>query len=242
MTKIWIDAGHGGKDAGATGNGLVEKNWVLAVAKQLQTELTNVGFEVGMTRNNDTFYELSNRAKKANRFKADLFISIHFNAGGGMGYEDYIFTSTPVQTEKIQKIIHKNMNAKVSKHGMRDRGMKKANFAVLRETAMDAILLEAGFCDSGDAAILKMSVYQKDFCLGVVKAVKEIFDGTVIKFRTGKYSTSDDAILGKNLKGYLPAGTNVFVYKELAKTVNLTTTKGVPGSWVLKTELNTGKR
>lgn len=69
MTKIWIDAGHGGKDSGASGNGLVEKNWVLTVAKQLQTELVKAGFEVGMTRTNDTFYELSDRAKKANSFK-----------------------------------------------------------------------------------------------------------------------------------------------------------------------------
>ncbi|MBC1760642.1 N-acetylmuramoyl-L-alanine amidase [Listeria ivanovii] len=224
------------------GNGLVEKNWVLAVAKLLQTELMNAGFEVGMTRTDDTFYELSKRAQRANSFKANLFISIHFNAGGGMGYEDYIFTSTPERTEEIQKIIHKKVIAKVSKHGMRDRGMKKANFAVLRETAMDAILLEAGFCDSSDAVILKTSAYQKDFCLGIVEAVKEIFDVTVTKFRAGKYSTSYDAISGGNLKGYLPAGTNVFVYKELAKTINLTMAKGVPGSWVLKTEVNTGKR
>ncbi|AIS61417.1 N-acetylmuramoyl-L-alanine amidase [Listeria ivanovii] len=245
MTKIWIDAGHGGKDSGATGNGLVEKNWVLAVAKQVQVELKNAGFEVGMTRTNDTFYELSDRATNANKFKADLFISIHFNAGGGMGYEDYIFTSTPAKTKEIQKSIHKNVIAKASKHGMRDRGMKKANFAVLRETVMDAILLEAGFCDSSDAAILKTQSYQQDFCLGIVEAVKEIFgakDALVTKYQAGKYSTSDDAISGKNLKGYLPAGTKVFVYKELAQTINLTTTKGVPGSWVLKTEVNTGKR
>lgn len=73
MTKIWIDAGHGGKDPGASGNGLVEKNWVLATAKQLQTELVKAGFEVGMTRTNDTFLELRERAKKANSFKVNLF-------------------------------------------------------------------------------------------------------------------------------------------------------------------------
>lgn len=242
MTKIWIDAGHGGKDSGATGNGLVEKNWVLSVANQLQLELVKAGFEVGMTRTNDTFYELSDRAKKANSFKADLFISIHFNAGGGKGFEDYIYTSTPAGTVEAQKIIHKNIIAKITKHGMRDRGMKRANFAVLRETAMDAILLEAGFCDSSDATILAKKAYQTDFCAGIISGVQELFGTPVTKYRAGKYLTSNDAISGKNIKGYLEAGTKVFVYKETAKTLNLTTTKGVPGSWVLKTEVNTGKR
>lgn len=242
MTKIWIDAGHGGKDSGATGNGLVEKNWVLAIAKQLQTELVNAGFEVGMTRTNDTFLELSERAKKANHFKADLFLSIHFNAGGGKGYEDYIYTSTPAKTAEIQKTIHKNVIARITKHDMRDRGMKKANFAVLRETAMDAILLEAGFCDTTDATILKAKTYQDDFCLGIVAGVKEIFGSAATKYRAGKYSTSNDAISGKNIKGYLAAGTKVSVYKETEKTLNLTINKGIPGSWVLKTEVNTGKR
>lgn len=175
MTKIWIDAGHGGKDPGATGNSLVEKNWALTIAKQLETELVSAGFEVGMTRTNDTFLELSERAKRANSFKADLFLSIHFNAGGGKGYEDYIYTSVPARTKTIQKVIHKNIMAKVTKHGIRDRGMKKANFAVLRETAMDAVLLEAGFCDSTDAAILKLNTYQRDYCLGIVAGLKEIF-------------------------------------------------------------------
>lgn len=242
MTKIWIDAGHGGKDPGASGNGLVEKNWVLATAKQLQTELVKAGFEVGMTRTNDTFLELRERAKKANGFKVDLFISLHFNAGGGKGYEDYIYTSVPAKTVEMQKIIHRNIITKISKHGMTDRGMKKANFAVLRETAMDAILLEAGFCDSTDAFILNKKTYQTDFCLGVVAAVQEIFGALITKYRAGKYLTSDDAISGKNIKGYLEAGTKVFVYKETEKTLNLTTTKSIPGSWILKTEVNTGKR
>lgn len=175
MTKIWIDAGHGGKDPGASGNGLVEKNWVLATAKQLQTELVKAGFEVGMTRTNDTFLELRERAKKANSFKADLFISLHFNAGRGRGYEDFIYTSVPTKTTEMQKVLHKNILAKIAKYGMVDRGMKRANFAVLRETSMDAILLEAGFCDSKDATVLKSNAYQRDFCLGILAGVKQIF-------------------------------------------------------------------
>lgn len=125
---------------------------------------------------------------------------------------------------------------------MNDRGMKKDNFAVLRETAMDAILLEAGFCDSTDAAILEKQSYKNDYCTGIVAGVQEIFGAVVTKYRTGKHLTSDDAISGNNIKGYLEVGTKVFVYKETEKTLNLTTKKGVSGSWVLKTEVNMGKR
>lgn len=54
-------------------------------------ELVKVGFEVGMIRINDIFYELSDCVKKVNSFKVDLFILFYFNVGGGKGYEDYIY-------------------------------------------------------------------------------------------------------------------------------------------------------
>lgn len=113
MTKIWIDAGHGGKDSGAVGNGLVEKDWVLTVAKQIQNELMKAGFEVGMTRTNDTFYELSDRAKKANSFKADLFISIHFNAGGEKVMKTIFIRLLPRKQLKYKKLSTKMLSLKL---------------------------------------------------------------------------------------------------------------------------------
>lgn len=64
----------------------------------------------------------------------------------------------------------------------------------------------------------------------------------VIKYRVGKYLISDDVILGINIKGYLEVGIKVFVYKEIEKMFNLIIIKGVLGSWVLKIEVNIGKR
>lgn len=78
---IVIDAGHGGKDAGAVGSGrLYEKNIVLNVSRHLKTELQKYGFKVYLTRSRDKFVELSDRTKYANKKQADLFISIHANA------------------------------------------------------------------------------------------------------------------------------------------------------------------
>lgn len=78
--RIMVDPGHGGKDPGAVRRRMREKDWNLAVAKELASLLKKGGFEVKMTRENDTFIALSERSKMANNFKADLFISVHTNA------------------------------------------------------------------------------------------------------------------------------------------------------------------
>lgn len=78
--RIVVDPGHGGKDPGAVRSRMREKDWNLAVGKELVQLLKKAGFEVKMTRDNDTFIALSERSKISNNFKADLFISVHTNA------------------------------------------------------------------------------------------------------------------------------------------------------------------
>lgn len=78
--RIMVDPGHGGKDPGAVRGRYREKDWNLDVAKELTRLLKKGGFEVQMTRDDDTFIALSERSKKSNKFKADLFVSIHTNA------------------------------------------------------------------------------------------------------------------------------------------------------------------
>ncbi len=78
--RIVVDPGHGGKDPGAVRSRMREKDWNLAVGKELAALLKKAGFEVKMTRDNDTFIALSERSKMSNNFKADLFVSVHTNA------------------------------------------------------------------------------------------------------------------------------------------------------------------
>ena len=78
--RIMVDPGHGGKDPGAVRSRYREKDWNLDVAQELTRLLKKGGFEVQMTREKDTFVALSERSKMANKFKADLFVSIHTNA------------------------------------------------------------------------------------------------------------------------------------------------------------------
>lgn len=78
--RIVVDPGHGGKDAGAVRSKYREKDWNLAVSKELVKLLKKGNFEVKITRDTDTFIALSDRSKIANNFKADLFVSVHVNA------------------------------------------------------------------------------------------------------------------------------------------------------------------
>ncbi len=78
--RIVVDPGHGGKDPGAVRGKYREKDWNLAVSKELVRLLKKGNFEVKITRDNDTFIPLSDRSKIANTFKADLFVSVHVNS------------------------------------------------------------------------------------------------------------------------------------------------------------------
>ncbi len=106
---IVIDAGHGGKDSGAVGNGFMEKEIVIQIAAQLTESLRAVGYTVHMTRGNDTFVELKDRTKFANDKQADLFISIHANSipktsdpALAQGIETYFLS--PARSERSMRV------------------------------------------------------------------------------------------------------------------------------------------
>src|SRR5699024_4231475 len=159
MVRIFIDAGHGGSDPGAQANGIKEKDITLKIAKKVQQYLGEYkGVSVKMSRTGDSYPTLTQRTNEANAWGADLFLSIHINAGGGTGYEDYIYTtvSSSSKTGRIQSDIHNEVMKKIN---MSDRGKKKANLHVLRESAMPAVLTENGFIDHSSDADLFLSIH-----------------------------------------------------------------------------------
>lgn len=155
MAKVYIDPGHGGSDPGAVANGLREKDLTLKIAKYTRSYLQNnyKGVSVRMSRTGDTYPSLSARARDANNWGADVFVSIHINAGGGVGYEDFIYNGgVSSNTRKLQDKLHDELSPLFTKN----RGQKRANYAVLRQTNMPAVLTECGFIDSStDANFLK---------------------------------------------------------------------------------------
>lgn len=176
--KIVIDPGHGGGDSGAVGFGLQEKNINLDLALRLRTMLSDYA-DVRLTRDSDIFVSLSERAAFANKLGADIFVSIHVNAGGGTGFESYIYTSAPSQTADIRETVHKEIASFYEASNFPDRGMKKADFAVLRQTLMPAILLENLFVDrQKDAAVLGEPAFRGQIAEAVSKGIIKVLNLT----------------------------------------------------------------
>lgn len=160
---IVIDPGHGGKDSGAVGvHGIKEKDVVLGVAKAILelNERLKSPFDIYLTRYGDTLVSLSDRAKLAKSLKADVFISLHCNHSddpNARGVEVYVANQNSEFSNNATWLAFQ-LQSELSKNlGFTSRGVKFANFQVLRETAesMPAVLLEWGFLSNKD---------ERDYC------------------------------------------------------------------------------
>lgn len=175
MALIVIDPGHGGIDSGAVSGIYKEKNMNLAIGLKLRDYLLgNYQVNVVMTRTTDTTVSLSQRAQLANAKNADYYCSVHVNAGGGTGYESHIYNG-PVNsfTSKAQGTIHQTViQALKQKYSIVDRGQKRSDFQVLRDTKMPAILLENLFIDNDkDLLLLRNSVFLGDLATATGKGL-----------------------------------------------------------------------
>ncbi|WP_431799856.1 N-acetylmuramoyl-L-alanine amidase [Halobacillus andaensis] len=177
MKKIVIDPGHGGSDSGASYQGYYEKNFNLTIALKVQSHLQeNYEVDIVMTRSRDINLSLNARTQLANNEDADFFLSIHNNAAGGQGFESYIYNGTvSAPTRTYQTVIHdKIMSAVRTKYNIRDRGKKRANFHVLRETRMPALLLEVLFVDHpNDLAKLRNPAFIEEVSVAIAQGVAD---------------------------------------------------------------------
>jgi len=158
--RILIDVGHGGKDSGAIGiNGIQEKDLVLNIALEILSlnENSETPMDIYLTRYSDTLISLSDRTKLAKALKADVFISLHCNHSdnpNARGIEVYLANTESQKSDdsiwlafQLQALFNKEL-------GFEIRGVKFANFQVLRETVgfCPGILLEMGFLTNLDEA------------------------------------------------------------------------------------------
>ncbi len=182
VKTILIDAGHNytGRDTGAENKSLElkEEEITWQIADKLRRRLEGMGYKVVMTRdkitdsiaNTSVVDSLQARVDLGHQSLADLFISIHCNAGGGSGTEVYCFSENGY-AGRLAKIVQKNI---VAETGLYNRGVKTANFFVIQNTLMPAILIETGFIDhQKDAAILASNSGQQSIADAVADAVSE---------------------------------------------------------------------
>lgn len=146
MGKIIFDYGHGGKDSGASYKGRLEKDDNLQLGKDVKRELMKHGVKVDETRSGDYDLSLQRRCDIANRFDYDYFISFHRNAFDTHAEGVEVFTHTTQATSAI--VLASNVLNNLVKVGFKNRGVKTANFKVLRSTKANAILIETGFIDN----------------------------------------------------------------------------------------------
>ena len=177
MKKVVIDAGHGGADGGAVGNGIVEKEYTLKISEYIHDRLDELGIENEMVRTNDVALAPSARVAKIKSFYGDgkdvILVSNHINAGGGEGAEIiYALRNSDSFSKKISNELE-NSGRQVRKYYQRryPSDSSKDYYFIHRNTGnIEPVIVEYGFLDNEtDANLLKN--YWKDYAEAVVKAI-----------------------------------------------------------------------
>jgi len=181
--KIVIDAGHGQETPGkrSPDGSLREYQFNSAVARYVADELLH-GYEdveILFTHDDSRDVPLKERTDRANAWGADVFVSIHANAYGDGGWnnakgiETYVYTTRPAAALKLAEAVHRNL---IRATGRPDRGVKTANFHVLRETKMPAILVECGFMTNREECeLLKSDAYRRKCAEAIVAGIVEVY-------------------------------------------------------------------
>lgn len=208
--KVFVDPGHGGSDNGAGGFGKFEDELSLQIAKSVELKLKQKGIQVKMSRTSDVFIPLGERAQMANAYGADAFISIHLNSSSNEsanGIETYHHT---------QKTSHRpystgiHNNAIKSTQG-RDRGVKSANFVVLRETNMVSSLFETGFISNAqENNKLSDPVYQDKLAVSIANGIESYLKENV-KLKPGSQIPEEKPPINSNVKYGIVTASNLNV-------------------------------
>jgi len=170
--KVYIDAGHGGRDPGAVRFGLLEKDTTLDISLRLKSKLEANGFEVVMTRTDDSYSTLDERVNKANSSGADIFLSIHNNAAlseYAHGTETYWNANGVNGSSQFANLIQSNLLAQI---GRANRGVKTANFRVIKYTTMPAALVECAFVSNPtENELLKTAGFREKIAVGLYNGI-----------------------------------------------------------------------
>ena len=174
-TVIFLDAGHGGTDPGAMANGVQESLVNLSVTLQAAALLEDAGYQVRLTRTDETYLTLKERVRLANEGKASIFVSIHSNSATSASV--YGITTYYCTGSSGGKVLARTVHAALlDAAGGHDRGVDDNVFYVIRYTDMPAILIELGFLtNKNEAALLADPDYQTRLAAGVAAGIQAYF-------------------------------------------------------------------
>ena len=195
---IFLDPGHGGRDSGAYYYNVAEKDLNMQVYRKLRKKLEELGYKVLTSRDSDIDVDfITERSRMVNKTNSDIFISIHFNATGNAyskssGIQTYSYSDEPDYPSKINPYWHnhpdrmsesKRLAAAIhssllAETGAKDAGLLERSFAILRETAKPAVLLELGYIDNfAENQQIRDSHYQDKLVAGIVKGIQKYYAG-----------------------------------------------------------------
>ena len=195
---IFLDPGHGGRDSGAYYYNVAEKDLNMQVYRKLRKKLEELGYKVLTSRDSNIDVDfITERSRMVNKTNSDIFISIHFNATGSAyskssGIQTYSYSDEPdypskinpywhnhpdrmIESKRLAAAIHSSLLAET---GAKDAGLLERSFAVLRETAKPAVLLELGYIDNfAENQQIRDSHYQDKLVAGIVKGIQKYYAG-----------------------------------------------------------------
>lgn len=171
---IMLDAGHGGSDPGASGvvGGVNEKSLALAMARMTQAELERLGYTVLQTRSDDRFVSLGARTDYANTVLPWIFVSIHCNSIEQPDFNGAMTFHHPAASAASRSLAALVQQSIVAATGCTDKGVREANFFVLRETVMPSILIETGFLSNSiECGRLCDDTYQRQIAAAIAQGI-----------------------------------------------------------------------
>lgn len=178
---IIIDPGHGGRDPGSSGHGLVEKNVALNIGLKMAKYYDKTPMQAKMTRTDDRFIELKDRAAYAKKVNGDIFVSIHtnsFSSSSANGQETFyprVATASTRVNESKALAIYTQYRMQEA-WNLTDRGIKQGNLAVLRENSVPSVLAEIGFISNAkDAKLMSTEASREKMAKGLFLATLDYY-------------------------------------------------------------------
>ena len=196
MAKVVIDAGHGGNDPGASGNGIIEKEYTLKISEYIYNRLKDLGLDVKMTRTTDETLSPTERVNRVLNAFGDssdvLVISNHINAGGGDGAEViYALRNKDTLSNLILKELgNEGQNIRKAYQRRLPSDTSKDYYFMQRNTGdTESITVEYGFLDSNGDDVNQLKNNWENYAEAVVRAIIEYLNLTYIPVEGGNYYT-----------------------------------------------------